>query len=82
MNSMSMHKTGDSISSFYKKINKLQQSSLYKKLLQYPTCWVETTDKEEINLAYELETYGLVNIDTATTTNNKNSIRIKITHTH
>lgn len=71
--------TVNNISNFNHKVNKLQQSSLYKRLMQYPTCWFETTDKEEIDLAYELETYGLVNVN-PNTHNNDVSVKVKITH--
>lgn len=74
-----MSEAGNSISSFYHKINTLQQSNLFRRLLQSPSSWIETRDDEEINLAYELETYGLVNINSQDVSN-KDSIRVRITH--
>lgn len=76
-----MSEAENSISSFYYKIDRLQQSNLYKRLLQSPSSWVEMSNREEINLAYELETYGLVNINPTSEKDTENgSVRVKIVH--
>lgn len=68
-----------STSSFNHKINKLQQSTLYKRLMQNPSRWIEIDNEKDINLAYELETYGLANVN-STAHKKEDSVKVKITH--
>lgn len=69
--------TANNIENYKNITNKLQQSSLYIKLLRKPDSWIEVKDYDDVNMAYILETYGLINV---LENENPQTIKAKISH--